>query len=148
MQRAFPTELTRAHARCVRRCPQVDGVVNSCTTQLEPTDEYAALYRAAGPGLAEECATLGGCRTGEAKLTRGYHLPSSHVIHTVGPRYATRYKTAAENALVRLDMFGSWRRATMGSLAVATTFCCQVPGSALGVSAPRAMHWIRVRQHC
>jgi hypothetical protein len=124
----LPAEVTRTHVRCVRRCPQVDGVVNSCTTHLEPTDEYAALYRAAGPGLAEECATLGGCRTGEAKLTRGHQLPSPHVIHTVGPRYATRYKTAAENALVRSDMFGSCFTCRTSTLAEGCRglprFCC------------------------
>ncbi|XP_030449546.1 uncharacterized protein LOC115671965 [Syzygium oleosum] len=78
---------------------EVDAVVNSTNESMDEAHSSAGLHAAAGPGLAEECATLGGCRTGMAKVTHAYDLPARRVIHTVGPKYAVKYHTAAENAL-------------------------------------------------
>ncbi|KAK6133751.1 hypothetical protein DH2020_032462 [Rehmannia glutinosa] len=78
---------------------EVDAVVNSTNENLDEAHSSPGLHAAAGPGLAEECATLGGCRTGMAKVTSAYDLPARRVIHTVGPKYAVKYHTAAENAL-------------------------------------------------
>ncbi|GAV74537.1 Macro domain-containing protein/UVR domain-containing protein/YccV-like domain-containing protein/CRAL_TRIO_2 domain-containing protein, partial [Cephalotus follicularis] len=78
---------------------EVDAVVNSSNENLDEAHSSTGLHAAAGPGLAEECATLGGCRTGMAKVTHAYDLPARRVIHTVGPKYAVKYHTAAENAL-------------------------------------------------
>ncbi|KAH9709736.1 Macro domain-containing protein [Citrus sinensis] len=78
---------------------EVDTVVNSTNENLDEAHSSPGLHAAAGPGLAEECATLGGCRTGMAKVTNAYDLPARRVIHTVGPKYAVKYHTAAENAL-------------------------------------------------
>lgn len=105
-----------------------------------------AIHRAAGPELLEECRTLHGCETGEAKITKGYRLKASYVIHTVGPVYSGRDRDRQDLANCYWNSLELARKYDLHSIAfsaISTGIYGYPPEEAVPIAADTVKKWLK-----
>lgn len=105
-----------------------------------------AIHRAAGPELLEECRTLHGCETGEAKITKGYRLKSRYVIHTVGPVYSGRDRDRQDLANCYWNSLELARKYDLHSIAfsaISTGIYGYPPEEAVPIAADTVKKWLK-----
>lgn len=126
---------------------EVDAIVNAANRSLLGGGGVdGAVHRAAGPELLEECRTLHGCGTGEAKITKGYRLPAKYVIHTVGPIYSGKKEDGDDLALCYLNSMNLAQEYAIHSIAfpaISTGAYGYPLGEATKIAVSTVQNWIR-----